>query len=102
MLAADVLYPPAASANAFDLAQFIGRSDIDVWPDCWDAVVLFRELGTQWRYAGMGDRAGMDYGVLFSRLRQLGYHGEQREQMFQDMRVMESRVLHNLSNSHGD
>ena len=41
----------------------------------------------------MSGPTGLDYNVLFTRMERMGLDGEAYEQMFQDIRVIESEAL---------
>ena len=80
--------------NAFDLGRRLRKGDCEVWPENWDAWCLFEELSSQWDRAGMeGVRVGLKYEVLFKRMEHLGYEGDRREAIFQDIRHMERDAL---------
>jgi hypothetical protein len=36
-------------------------SDFFVWPDNWDALIVFLASDSQWRYAPSGNPSGLDY-----------------------------------------
>lgn len=65
---------------------------MEVWPENWPVCMLFDDMGTQWRM-GFGGAVGLDYGVLFQRMAQLGLAGEVWESMFEDIRLMEREAL---------
>lgn len=65
---------------------------VEVWPENWPACVVFRELRTQWWSGGFGP-TGLNYLVLFERLTRKGYTGDEWEQMYDDVRVMEAEAL---------
>lgn len=43
--------------------KLLEKSDIDIWPENWEAIVVFGALQTQWRI-GMSGPTGLDYGTL--------------------------------------
>lgn len=45
---------------AYAAKQEEAQEDIDVWPQNWDAVMLFNRAQTQWR-VGMAGATGLDY-----------------------------------------
>lgn len=49
-------------------------------------------MQTQWR-VGQRGATGFDYGVLYPLLDRLGLSGDDWEQMFDDIRLMESAAL---------
>lgn len=107
MAAVAARYAPAApssNSNPFNLSAFAPVvDDIEVWPDCWPAFLLFCDVDNQWRRAGMeGVPVALDYGVLFTRMRQLGYHGDAREQIFRDVQVMEREALYQMEKARDD
>jgi len=65
---------------------------VDVFPENWDALCLFLESQTQWRY-GARSPLGLDYqGVeVLLRLRSVGK--ARRAEMFQQLQVMEFAAL---------
>jgi ribosomal protein S18 acetylase RimI-like enzyme len=65
---------------------------LDVWPDNWPAIQLFRDIGNQWR-SGMGGPFALDYGVLFHRMDRMKLSEDDHEQMFYDIKVIEAAVL---------
>lgn len=70
-------------------------SIVDVWPDNWQSVLLFIDLGTQWR-VGMTGYVGLDYSAVPVVMTLRGIEQSEREQAFSDIRVMESAVLDHL------
>lgn len=78
--------------------------DFEVEPDCWDAVMLFCKLGTQWiwrtrsKQAGLGfttwsERAGLSYPGVESGLRMAGVPRREWAQLLEDFGVMERAIL---------
>ena len=58
------------------------------------AVNVFVSMLTQWRVAGMdGVRVGLDYGVLPEMWRRCKVPPAERDQVFQDLRLMEDTAL---------
>lgn len=66
-----------------------GPTEIDVWPDCWDAVMVFAAMGTQWRVGPAGPY-GLDYSAIPPVMAMLGLSGKQ---IFEDVRTMETVAL---------
>lgn len=60
------------------------------------AVVLFLAMGTQWRWAGMGERVGIDYGALETVARLAKVEIEPSDVLLADLRVMEQAALRSL------
>lgn len=78
--------------------------DFEVHPDCWDAVMLFCKVSTQWiwrtrsRQAGLAvatwsERAGLNYPGVESGLRMAGVPRRQWPELFEDFGVMEQAIL---------
>ena len=66
-----------------------------VWPENWEAVVMFSRLQTQWRTGPRG-LVGLDYGIaqwLFSL-----YSVTNPLALLEDLQIMESAVLLELRN----
>lgn len=66
---------------------------LEVWPECHDAFMLFRKLGTQWRVGGMGGPTGLDYNVLFALTARMGLSDEERDELESDVMVLEAEAL---------
>lgn len=71
---------------------------VEVWPENWQAVLVFDALGTQWAVAPSGRVIGLRYEVVPMVMRLHTVAASQRREVFEDLRVMESAVL-NLINS---
>lgn len=88
----------AADDSAAELAIFgLSAADFEpdivhVWPENLRALNLFTSLATQWR-TGMSGPTGLDYNVLFHRMDRLALPAEEYEQLFDDIRVIESEAL---------
>jgi hypothetical protein len=78
--------------------------DYQVHEDCWQSVLLFLRVGTQWDWlqkakpAGMGvvmwsERAGLNYSRVESALRMGGVERSEWAGLFEDLRAMEVAVL---------
>lgn len=70
---------------------------IEVWPENWDALMLFVSLQTQWNYiSGMGGgaRTGLQYISVYPLLDKIA-EGDQVEwaRLFAEIRSMEHTVL---------
>jgi hypothetical protein len=84
---------------AADLADEEAREmalvDVDVWPDCWDAALLFVDCMTQWR-ASMSGFYGLDYAGVLAAMEMKGVKRKARPQLFADIRVMEGAALETM------
>jgi hypothetical protein len=68
---------------------------LDVWDDNEQALLVFLESSTQWRYAGMeGARVGLDYAGVRSVIALLGV--PETPALFGDLRDMEHEALQQL------
>ncbi|UGA37804.1 DUF1799 domain-containing protein [Chromobacterium haemolyticum] len=68
------------------------EQELMVWPDNWQAVILFTRLRTQWR-VGFGGAVGLDYNVLYRMMDRLQLKQEEVELMESDIQVMEAESL---------
>lgn len=68
----------------------------EIWPDNETAFRLFYSLRTQWRI-GMGGATGLDYNPLFHKMDRMGLPPDEYEQMEEDVRLMESAALRQMS-----
>lgn len=69
----------------------------EVWPENWRAWLLFCEMSGQWRVTPAGDRMGLDYTPLFARMDRMGLDGEAWDEMFADIRAIESAALDQIA-----
>lgn len=56
-------------------------------------MLLFLAMGTQWRWAGMGHRVGLDYSMIEVTAKMTGIEVEPREPLFVQLREMEQAAL---------
>jgi hypothetical protein len=70
--------------------------DVELWPENEAAIGLFSSLSTQWR-VGAGGPTGLDYNVLFYRMDRMRLSDEAHQQLFDDIRVIESEALQILN-----
>ena len=66
--------------------------DVEVWPENWDAYVLFSYMRTQWRAGGMGI-IGLDYGPLHRKMDRMGLSAEGYDDLEGDIQTMEYAAL---------
>ncbi|AGW94597.1 hypothetical protein N234_31615 [Ralstonia pickettii DTP0602] len=78
--------------NAFDLGHLFRKESAEVWPENWQAVMLFCRLGTQWR-AGMGGPTGLDYVAVLALIDRLGLPADDADELFDDVRHLEAAAL---------
>lgn len=67
-------------------------SDVEIWPDNELAVLVFLDLGTQWRH-GMNGITGLDYCAIPVLMDLRGIAQEDRRDVFAGVKVMERAVL---------
>lgn len=84
--------------NGFDLSYLYVPQDAEVWPENWPIWRVFARLTTQWRFAGMGGRTGLDYAAVYPLLDRL-FPNDPQEWDFalDDIRVMESAALDQMN-----
>lgn len=73
-------------------ADYAADEDVEVWPDLWEAVLLFDSLGSQWRVSGAGPY-GLDYNVLYHKMDRMNLLPDEYTQMEEDIRILESAAL---------
>lgn len=67
--------------------------EVFVWPENWESVAFFMDYcRTQWR-VGMGGATGLDYSAVLTCLRTLRLGRERTDEVFADVRTMESAAL---------
>jgi hypothetical protein len=65
---------------------------VELWPENQPAFDLFCMVQTQWRI-GMNGATGLDYSPLFVLMDKRGLSSEAWQQLFDDVRVIESAAL---------
>lgn len=70
------------------IAALNAAQDYEVWPENYEAFLLFMDMQTQWR-TGMSGPTGLDYNTLFTlmTLKNLSID------LLDDIRIMESAAL---------
>jgi hypothetical protein len=71
-------------------ADVLVQQRCEVWPENWEAMLMFGRIATQWRI-GPNGRAGLDYRVLEWLLSL--YPSPEPRQLFEDLQVMEAAIL---------
>jgi hypothetical protein len=64
----------------------------EVWPDNWPAIMVYRSMRTQWNVGPAGP-VGLVYASLGEVWRRLKVPPSDRDQVFQDLQVMEEAAL---------
>lgn len=85
-------------SNAFDLGRFAPQ-EVELWPENWRAWALFSEMGGQWRMSSMGGPMSLDYTPLFMRMNRMGLTDDEFDDLFVDVRVLESAALEQMRNN---
>jgi hypothetical protein len=79
------------AASGLTLEDFAGEQ-LEVYPDCRQALHLFIYMSTQWVHS-MNGIAGLNYLVLFHKMDRLKLEPDEYEYLEDDIRTMESTVL---------
>lgn len=74
---------------------------VEIWDINWNAFNLFHSLTTQWR-VGMGGATGLDYSVIPTVGKMLGFKNKQINEMFPDLQVMENEALITMGENQKD
>jgi hypothetical protein len=81
-------------AAGYEPEDFEGDA-VEVWPENWPAFQLFARLGTQWT-VGFRGREGLRYEALFPLMDRMGLSADEWDQMFSDIRHLESCALEKM------
>lgn len=87
------------AAAGFEPEDYVSEPVV-IWPENWPAWRLWGELAGQWRTNASGGVIALDYGVVFARLDRLNLDPLDWEDLFQDIRVMESAALAQIKANH--
>jgi hypothetical protein len=79
------------------LADFANEV-VEIWPENYESFLVFTSMSTQWR-VGMNGATGLDYNVLSEIWKRLKIPMDKRDDIFQDLRVMESKALETMRKS---
>lgn len=75
--------------------DFASEWTVYVWPDNWPVVMLFCELGTQWR-CGFSGPYGLDYNVLYRRMDRMNLTPEAYDELEEEIRILEGAALEEM------
>lgn len=94
-IAAELERQAAQTEAAEQAARPLGfEADFEVHEDCWESVLFFLRVQTQWRHKGMeGRRAGLDNTAVEATMRLAGVKAKGRAALLEDLQVMEKAVL---------
>lgn len=81
-----------AGLFGLDLEE-IPEEVVEIWDSNWDTFQLFNAMATQWRVGGMGSATGLDYSVIPTVGKMLGFKNKDINAMFSDIQVMENEAL---------
>jgi hypothetical protein len=92
--------PDAAelAAHGLTLADYANEPVVTAWPDTLLSLRVFSAMGTQWRQ-GFSGETGLDYGVLPEVWRRLKVPPAERDQVFEDLQVLEAAALKEMHRS---
>lgn len=76
-------------------ADYEAENVVEVCPDNWDAVLLFDDIGTQWR-AGPGGIFGLDYNVLYRELDRMHLSAERYAELKDEIKVLEGAAVEEM------
>jgi hypothetical protein len=76
-------------------ADYAADEDVDVWPENWDAVLLFDAIGTQW-LVGPNGPYGLNYLVLYQRMDRMKLTPERYQEMEDQIRILEGAALEEM------
>ena len=74
--------------------------EVGIFADCWNSVMVFEALSSQWRVSFAG-ATGLDYQAIPVVLNLKGIKKNQHEKIFNDIRVMERAALKLMEKKHG-
>lgn len=72
--------------------DYVTENTVDVLEEHVPAVLLFDEIGTQWRCGPMG-AYGLDYNVLYQKLARLNLSREDYDDLEYAIRILEGAAL---------
>jgi hypothetical protein len=73
------------------LADTESLGPLEIWDDCWESVMMFLRMGTDWVYAGMGSCTGMNKQTLQWYMDVFAVAN--KREMLEDLQVMERHAL---------
>jgi hypothetical protein len=68
---------------------------VEVWPDNWTVIRVFNVMSTQWVVGACGP-VGLNYAVLPEVWRRTKVSPADRDDVFEDLRVMEQSALQTI------
>ena len=84
--------PTAEELEGTGLSPDDYSESAEIWPENWPIFSAFNKVSTQWN-VGMSGPTGLQYLVVFEWLDRLGYKGDDWNEAFDEIRLMESAAL---------
>lgn len=85
-------------AGLFGLSlEEVPEEEVEIWDLNWNSFRLFNSLSTQWRIGGVGGATGLDYNVIPTVGKMLGFNKKEVNAMFPDIMLMENEALITMS-----
>lgn len=85
--------PDEAELAAFGLTlDDVATEPMDVWPENWEAYLLFRFLSSQWR-VGMSGPTGLDYNVMYRKMDRMTLDAVRYDELEAEVQIMERAAL---------
>lgn len=81
-----------AASLGLTLEEAQDAGAVEVWPDCWDSVIAFDAIATQWRYSTDGPTS-LDYAAIQPAFELMDLPRRKWADMFKDIRTMEDAAL---------
>lgn len=75
--------------------DYAAENIVEVWPDNWDAVLLFDAIGTQWLVGPCGPY-GLNYMVLYRKMDRMKLTSERYDELEEEIRVLEAGALEEM------
>ena len=75
--------------------DYEAESIVEVWPDNWDAILLFDALGTQW-LVGPSGPYGLNYLVLYQKMARMNLTPERYDELEEEIRILEAAAVEEM------
>lgn len=75
--------------------DYVSENTVEVLEEHLDAVLLFDELGTQWR-CGPSGAYGLDYNVLYQKLDRKNLSADEYDDLEYSIRILEGAALEEM------
>ena len=75
--------------------DYAEESAVEVWPDNWDAVLLFHRLGSQW-LVGPGGPYGLNYMVLYHMMDRMSLTPERYDELEEEIQILEAAAVEEM------